>query len=136
MATDHSLTYALALALGAYMLAAGIGGILDRSRWEDILKELSERPGLSFIAGIVTLALGVTIILAHNDWSGLLAGLISLVGWLAVLEGLVLIAFPKPLMDLAQKLTHPPIMNAFMALTIALGALLILLGLTGSAGAG
>ncbi|MCH9807612.1 MAG: DUF2065 domain-containing protein [Alphaproteobacteria bacterium] len=136
MTEDHQLTYALALAIGAYMLAAGLGGIADRSRWEAILAELTDRPGLSFIAGIVTFALGVTIILIHNDWSGLLAGFVSLVGWVAALEGLVLIAFPKPLYDLANKLVQPSLMSAFMALTVALGALLILLGLSGAMGAG
>lgn len=136
MLAELGLTNALAIALGLYMLAAGVGGVLDRARWDAILNNLAEQPALSFIAGIVTFSLGVVIVLFHNDWSGLLAGIVSLVGWLAVLEGLVLIAYPGPLFDFAKKLMAPSLMNAFMSLTFALGALLLLSGLAGAAGVG
>ncbi len=134
--TEHSLTLSIATAFGTYLLAAGAGGVIDRSRWGAILQDLRESSGLAFLAGLITFALGVVIILVHNHWSDVLAGFISLIGWVAALEGLILLAYPGPLLDLSDKLMKPQFINAFMSFAVVVGALLLLLGLTGTSEGG
>ncbi len=136
IATEHGLTLCIATALGAYMLAVGAGGIIDRSRWGAVLQELRTSQGLAFVAGVVTFTLGAVVILVHNHWTDPLAGFISLLGWVAALEGLTLLAYPKLLLDLSDRLMKPQFINAFMSFAILLGALLLLLGLTGKSGGG
>jgi hypothetical protein len=134
--TEHSLTLSIATAFGAYMLAAGAGGVINRSRWGAILQELRASQGLVFIAGVVTFTLGVVLILVHNIWSDPLAGFISLVGWVAALEGLILLAYPELLLGLSNRLMKPQLISPLMAFAMVLGGLLLLLGLTGTSGGG
>ena len=132
IATETHLTLWIATAVGAYMLAAGLGGAIERSRWSEIIRELRHSPGLTFLAGVVTFSLGAVIVMVHNDWSSVLSGFVSLMGWAAVIEGLILLAFPKLLLDLSERLMTPYLVNAFIAFAIVLGGLLVLLGLTGT----
>ncbi len=128
----NSLTSSLAIAFGIYMLAAGAAGVLDRQRWHAVLADLKAQPGLVYISGVFVFALGVALVLVHNDWSNWLAGLVSLIGWGAAIEGIVLILAPAPLLGFAEKLMLPHILSAFIALALTLGALLLLGGLSGA----
>ncbi len=132
IATETHLTLWIATAFGAYMLAARLGGAIERSHWNTVIHDLRKSPGLTFLAGVVTFALGVIIIMVHNNWGGLLAGFVSLMGWAAAAEGLILLAYPKLLLDLSDRLMNPYLVSAFIAFAIVLGALLLLVGLTGT----
>lgn len=132
IATETQLTLWIAIAFGAYMLAAGLGGAIERSHWNGIVRDLRHSPGLTFLAGVVTFSLGAAIVMVHNDWSSLLSGFVSLMGWAAAIEGLILLAFPKLLLDLSERLMTPYLVSAFIAFAIVLGGLLVMLGLTGT----
>jgi hypothetical protein len=58
----------IALFLGLYALAAGIGELRSPNSWSTMLKEFERSPALRFVTGLVAaLALGATIYLA-NPW--------------------------------------------------------------------
>ena len=132
--TSSELTLSLATAFGLYMIAGGLSGILARERWVAIIDDLDAHAALTFFGGILAFVTGVAIVLAHNIWTDSLAGFISLVGWVAAVEGLLGIAFPKALLSLASAMARPRLMTAFAYGTTALGALLTLIGLTGTVG--
>lgn len=132
--TSTVLTLSLAKAFGVYMIAGGLSGLLARGRWEAILVNFREKAGLTYISGVFVFTLGVAIILAHNIWTDPLAVIVSLVGWVAAAEGLVLIAFPDPLLKWASSFVRPGAVKAFAVFTIVFGAVLLVLGLTGTAG--
>jgi vacuolar-type H+-ATPase subunit I/STV1 len=47
------------------------------------------------ILGVITLAAGLAMVLAHNIWSGgALAVIVTLVGWLALIKGLFFLFLP------------------------------------------
>jgi hypothetical protein len=129
---DHSLTLSLATAFGLYMVAASIGAFLAPDRWLAILEDFRTRPALTYLAGLMAFGFGVAIILTHNIWSSLLAGLVSVVGWAAGIEGLIILARPEPLFDLAASMIKRPYVTGFMVFTPALGGLILAHGLTGT----
>ena len=45
------------------------------------------------------------MVAVHNDWNGLLSGFISLIGWVALGEGVLLLAFRKWFLGLFDRLT-------------------------------
>lgn len=100
--TAFPISVYLGYALGAYMIAAGLGGLVAPRRWFGMIDNMIEFPGLAYLTGIVTFVIGVTIALLHNLWYDWFSILISLVGWLSAAEGLVLIAFPGPLLKFAR----------------------------------
>ncbi len=62
---------------------------------EAAIAALAEDPALTLITGIITLAAGMAMVLAHDRWSGgALPVLVTLFGWIALLKGILLLAAP------------------------------------------
>jgi uncharacterized protein YjeT (DUF2065 family) len=129
MHTAFPITLDLAGLLGLYMIAAGVGGLFAPERWRGIVDDFERMPGLVYIAGVFTFALGAVLVLFHNVWTDPLAVIVTLIGWAAAIEGLVLLAFPAPLFRLARDVMRH--VRPFAFFTIALGAILLIAGLTG-----
>jgi hypothetical protein len=52
-------------------------------------------PGMMLLLGIIALAVGLAMVLAHNIWSGgALPVLVTLVGWISLVKGLVFLILP------------------------------------------
>ena len=132
--TTIPLTLSLAIAIGLYMVAGGLSGLINDNLWPRVLDGFRSSPALTYLAGIVTFAIGATLIMVHSVWTDPLAGFISLIGWVAAAEGLVIIAKPDLLLDLSASLIKPALTRGFSIGVIVLGAVLLLLGLTGRAG--
>jgi hypothetical protein len=129
------LTLSLAKALGLYMIAAGLSGLTAPGRWQDIIDGLRSSPALTYAVGVLVLALGAAIVLAHDVWSDPLAVVVSLIGWAALIEGFVLIAFPEPLLAWGASLVRPGATRPWAIGAIVFGTILLLAGFVGRAGA-
>ncbi|MEQ9661263.1 MAG: DUF2065 domain-containing protein [Parasphingopyxis sp.] len=105
------------------MVAAGLGGLATPRRWMGMIDSLSDSPGLAYVTGIVTFAIGVTIALLHDLWFDAFSVFITLIGWAAAIEGLILISFPGPLLALARYFM--PWVRLFALLSVVAGAVLI-----------
>ena len=123
IATAFPITVYLGYAIGAYMVAAGLGGLATPRRWMGMIDSLSDSPGLAYVTGIVTFTIGVTIALLHDLWFDAFSVFITLIGWAAAIEGLILIAFPGPLLALARYFM--PWVRLFALLSVVAGAVLI-----------
>jgi hypothetical protein len=56
---------------------------------------MAESPGLLLVAGIFTMAAGVATVIGHNIWSGgALPVAVTLLGWIMLIKGFVLMALP------------------------------------------
>ncbi|MEE2691220.1 MAG: DUF2065 family protein [Pseudomonadota bacterium] len=129
-----TLTLSLAKAMGVYMIAAGLSGFIAPDRWRQILDRFRADAALTYISGAFVFALGVAIVMAHNIWTDPLSGAVSLIGWVAAIEGIVLIVAPKPLLDVSASLMRPGATKLFAGFSLILGAALLLAGLFGRAG--
>ena len=68
-------------------------GLLTASFFQKI--RLQDPVVLGYLGGILAFAIGGTIVAIQNDWSSLVAGFVSLIGWISLLEGALLLAFRK-----------------------------------------
>lgn len=128
------LTLHLAVAFGAYVFAGSLGVLLmPAARRARLWEEMAESPGLLFGYGALALAVGAAWIMAHQEWMTPLGTLLSLVGWIIALEGVLLLALPALFMRLV--LAIRPILVPLCILGLVIGLLLILAGLTGRADA-
>lgn len=130
--TDEPLTLYLTVAIGAYAMAGATCGFLSPHRWREILGELRKSAALTFVTGIVAFVIGVAIVMVHNLWGDPLAAIVSLIGWLTALEGLILIAYPRPLLDLAERVISPGNQRIAEVAALAIGLFMLAMGLTGS----
>ena len=129
MTTATILTLHLAVLIGLYELSAGLAGLTGRINWAAMLDEFERSPTLMFITGFLAFAIGGTLILVHCLWTDLLAVIVSLIGWIALAEGLLLMIMPGPLLALSRR----PVGNQKLVSLVAaaFGLILIVLGLTG-----
>jgi hypothetical protein len=128
------LTLTLAKAIGVYMIAAGLSGLLAPARWTAILDALRANAALTYLAGVAAFGLGAAIAIAHTVWTDPLAIAVTLIGWAGVIEGVLLIAWPKPILDLGASLVRPAGARPMAIVALVAGAILLVLGLIGRAG--
>jgi hypothetical protein len=131
MTTIIPLTLHLLVLIGVYELAAGIAGLTGRIDWLAMLDEFERSPALTFVTGFAAFAIGAAINLAHHHWTDLPAIIVSAVGWIALVEGVMLMVCPKPLLRLSRRLVGNQKLISLLA--AGFGLILIALGLTGRA---
>ena len=130
MLQSLTITQLFATFIGLYMVAAGIGLLVDRNDYDTLIVDLRENIALGFITGIVVFVLGATIITFHNIWTDPLSIVISVFGWGALFEGLVILAFRKSFLTLVNLVPlSPAILKFFGFFAILVGAWLLYGGL-------
>jgi uncharacterized protein YjeT (DUF2065 family) len=132
MNTLSPLTLYLAQAIGLYMILAGLSGLVKPDRWRQVMDEFAASAALTLVTGVFVFALGVTLIYVHGFLTDLLAILVTAIGWIALIEGALLIVVPHLLLRIgAWSLKFTRI---WAIVSILLGILLGFAGLTGTAG--
>lgn len=105
MAEGADVSAWIAFFVGLYALAAAAGELRSPNTWWTMLKDFERSPALRFLTGLVTLALGATIYLVNpwrpDDW---LAIAVSVVGGVAVAEGLLILAAGERFLHFARAL--------------------------------
>jgi len=120
-----SSTY-LALLFGTYIIAVSIPMIVNQKRLVSMMEEFIESPPLIFLTGVLVLIGGTSVICFHNMWTADWRSLITLFGWIAALEGVLMIMIPGPLIKLAKSiLSKSPLISVLGFAYLALGAYFI-----------
>jgi len=123
-------TQILAGLMGLYFVAAGINLLTNSEATLGMIKDMIGQPVFGFLGGLVAFTVGGVIVAIHHDWSSLLAGFITLIGWIALAEGVLLIACGKWFLGLFARLKFTAgIIKMFGAGTLTLGVVMIWAGL-------
>ncbi len=130
MLENLSTTQTLAALIGLYFVAAGTGLLVERQNMSAMFKDLSNHAMLGYLGGLIAFTIGGAMVAIHNDWSGLLAGFVTLVGWMALFEGVMMLAFRKWFLELFENwLLSPTVVSGFGVGTIIVGAIVLYAGL-------
>lgn len=127
--TASITTLQLAMLIGLYELAAGFVSVTGRIDWTAMLDEFDRSPALAFVTGFVVFAIGGTMVMVHQRWSDPLAMIVSLVGWIALAEGLLMLLFARPILIHSRPLVRYP--KLIGAVAMLFGAFMLLAGLIG-----
>ena len=115
----------LAQLIGLMMMLIGVIILIRPGHLRLVTKEYLQSPAMLFVAGIVAMALGLSIILTHNIWAWDHRGLITLIGWIFVFAGFTRSAMPDVLVSLGDKiLDRHGLIVGLAAVMTALGAYL------------
>jgi hypothetical protein len=119
--------------MGPILLVIGIGMafglMMEGANYSNVLKEFIANRALIFLTGVLALLAGVAIVNMHNvwvpDWRVIVTGL----GWLLVLRGVMLLVFPLTVQVFGDRVaTSEAGITAGAALTFVLGAILCMMG--------
>jgi uncharacterized membrane protein HdeD (DUF308 family) len=118
----------LAKLIGPIYLVIGVGLLLNADNSRAIVKEFKDSPALFYLSGILALIIGGLIVLLHNVWSGWPI-VITLLGWAAILKGLIRIIAPDTAKSFISKITgNKNDMTAAALVALALGAYFTAMG--------
>jgi len=126
-------TIFLSKLLGLYCIVVGLAMLVHSHATIETVKVLVQCAPALYIAGILALAMGLAMILGHNVWSGgVLPVVVTLIGWLALIKGLVILFLPAGWAAACYLGCGHPLQFLYVkaAITLILGAYLTYAGFT------
>ncbi len=85
----------VARVLAVTYIAAGIAAVNGRISFDKMVDEFEKSQALTFVAGFFTLVIGMLMVEYHNLWVKDWRVVITIVGWMSLFKGVMLIAFPQ-----------------------------------------
>jgi hypothetical protein len=77
--------------MGPYMVILAVIAALRPDDLRAMLSKFEADPLLSWVTGVFTLLLGLVVVALHPYWRGGAAIIVSVVGWLVAVQGLLLV---------------------------------------------
>jgi uncharacterized membrane protein HdeD (DUF308 family) len=114
---------------GPTLIALAVAMVVNREAIREMTEQVTHHYAVVLLSGAVLLVAGLAIVRVHNVWSVGWPVLVTLVGWLAILSGLLRMIFPRQGVALAghfgQSATRIAVAAAIM---LAFGAFLTVKG--------
>ena len=123
----------IARLMGPVMLIIGIGMIMgtltEGEGYSSLMKEFIGSRALIFITGVLALLPGLAVVNAHNLWVLDWRLIVTILGWLLILRGIMNLVFPATVQTLGDRMiaSHAGVL-AGAAFTIVIGAILSVMG--------
>lgn len=125
------LSLFLAKLLGVYLLIIAADMLFRKSELEKAVKDLASSKGLLLLSGSSSLFVGLAVILAHPVYARSWEGLVTLLGYLLVVRGIMRFAFPSLVQKKVATMFHKRYWIIFLTFLI-LGFYLTYMGFTSS----
>jgi hypothetical protein len=104
--------------------------VLNKPYFNAVMADFVSSKGLLWITGFITFVIGMVIVALHNVWSADWRLLVTVLGWLTVLKGAVIMLFPSSMNLLYRNFLSKQLLTYSGIYALVLGALLLFLGLT------
>ena len=108
--------------IGPFLIIVCVTAVARASDIQALFSEFEANSLWTWVIGASALALGLAMVTGHQYWRGAAAIIVSLLGWLVVLRGVLLLAFPSAFISMANS------MIGAQALWVALAVGFALLG--------
>jgi hypothetical protein len=113
--------------IGLYCILIGLSMMTHSQATVETVTALLQSPSMTLILGVITLAAGLAMVLAHNIWSGgTLVVVVTLVGWMALVKSLFFLFLPPEMETrlFLQQLHYQQLFYLYGAISLALGVYL------------
>ncbi|RMX17901.1 hypothetical protein EAS68_09710 [Legionella jordanis] len=103
------LTLFLGKVIGWYFVIVALWIVIRQELANGIISETIAHRALLFFMAIITLILGLMIVISHNVWVMGWPVIITIVGWLMLIGGLLRLFFPEIGVRIAQAWLRKPV---------------------------
>ena len=91
-------TILLSRLLGLYSVLVGLAMLAHRQATIETIRAMVHNAPVLYVVGVFALAAGLAMVLGHNVWKGgVLPVVVTLVGWLSLIKGLLILFLPVEL---------------------------------------
>ncbi|MDP3313191.1 hypothetical protein [Lutibacter sp.] len=80
--------------IGLVYLSFGIGLIFNKKYYLETFTKLMKSSSFMILAGFLAITFGLLILEFHPYWDNSLAIVISIIGYIALIKGIIILAFP------------------------------------------
>jgi uncharacterized membrane protein len=84
----------IAKLVGPMLVVVSVGMLTNQDTYHAIIGEFLHSGALVYLSGLLSLLAGIAIVNAHNAWRAEWSVIITILGWLMVIGGIVRIVFP------------------------------------------
>jgi cytochrome bd-type quinol oxidase subunit 2 len=109
-------------------LSATAGAFFSADYYRKIADDFFGNSWLIYLAGFITAVIGLLIVTYHNRWTKNWTVLITILGWLVLIKGILLIAFPQFLHSLSERMLTDLGAKIFPYSALCLGLMLAYFG--------
>jgi hypothetical protein len=124
------LTIFLGKLIGLYCIFVALAMMAHKQSVVATVNALIHNPPVLLFVEMVALATGLAIVIGHNIWSGgALPVVITLIGWLTAIRGVVLLALPPDTtIKVFEGLRYGELFYVYMGATLLIGLFLAYAG--------
>lgn len=122
-------TLYLSQLFGPILFITGLSVLINQDEYKKMMvKEFKEFTLSYHIAAIAALSVGIAVVLSHNLWNTLPEILVSLIGWGALLKGIIRLLSPETSMQLIPKVAKCEYFTPMILVIIAWGGYMSWIG--------
>ncbi|MAG59429.1 hypothetical protein CMO96_01420 [Candidatus Woesebacteria bacterium] len=118
----------LAKLFGAWLLIKGLVVLKNRKTVEKIVDGVLKSDALMFMGSMMATLIGLLVVLTHNVWEPEFAAVITVIGWLILIKGIVGVFFPDSMRQMAKSMTKGGMYAFGSVVSIVVGAYLLYTG--------
>lgn len=124
------ISHLLARILGIMMIVLYGGFLINQKFYQQIGKDMVKNPIFLLLSGFISLLCGLLIIQIHPFWVLNWTILITLLGWILILNGICRLVFPEHVLKLSHKLMdrHLAFVNGGAVVMFLIGLYLSYIG--------
>lgn len=128
-------TVYLSRLLGLFVLFMGLMMLVRRADFAQIMLLIAKDQALLYVTGIIALASGLAMVLAHNVWSGSVTAVaVTAIGWLSLLKGLFILFMPSgTATGVLEPINFAALANLYVVVFLIVGAYLTYAGFAATA---
>ena len=122
----------LARIIGPVMVIPAVGMFLNFAEYQRLYEEFSKSPSLCYLGGFMALLMGLIILQFHNKWEAGWPVIVTILGWITLIKGVVLIIFPAAIISFWHPYTaNPTALIVSLGISCAVGIFLTVKGYWG-----
>lgn len=121
----------IARIIGPLFALIAVGMIFNRNTYGVIMAEFVESRALIYLSGAIALVTGIVVVHFHNLWVGDWRVIITVIGWLSLLKGIIRLVYPQVVRKVGKRFVDNfALMTGSGAVILVLGVFLTFKGLT------
>jgi len=108
------LSVLVAKIIAVIYIASGAAVLIGTVKISDIVKEYEKSPVLIFLSGVMAIIFGMILVNYHNVWVKNWTVLITIISWVILIEGIVVVIMPASLLYMKNLIIESRFWGIFM----------------------
>jgi len=130
---DSCISVFLAKVMGIFLFLVSLGMLVHQQRYKRLMHDFLSNSSLVNFSGCVGLILGLLVLGCHNVWVSDWPVLVTIIGWIVLLQGVMRIFFPDAYSKMVKELMNGTGYQVWSWVWLLIGLYLVWVGFSANA---